>query len=46
METAQCEKKKTNQQQKKKSDQMVCPEKKMHADIYIARFGWVQETFF
>lgn len=25
---------------------MVCPEKKMHADIYIARFGRVQETFF
>lgn len=25
---------------------MVCPEKKMHADIYLARFGRVQETFF
>lgn len=38
METAQCEKKKQTNN-KKKSDQMVCPEKKMHADIYIARFG-------
>lgn len=47
METAQCEKKKTNKPTtKKKSDQMVCPEKKMHADIYIARFGRLIETFF
>lgn len=38
--------KKTNQQQQKKVTRWFFQKKKMHVDIYIARFGRVQETFF